>query len=152
MANTFSSIYLHLVFAVKFRDGKIIPVYRERIYQYIKQILRHRGHIPVAIGGTDNHLHVLFSYNINESIPDLVREVKTETTKFINRELLLPSRFEWQRGYGVFSHSARELDQITNYIQHQPEHHLNMSFTDELKTMLRRFGIPFEDQYLPADV
>lgn len=151
MANTYSSIYIHLVFAVKYRDAKIIPLYRARIHQYMTRTVNALGHKAIIVGGTDNHVHILLRYNFNLSIPDLVRDLKIATTKFINQELLLSHKFEWQRGYGVFSHSYRELDDIINYIHRQPEHHKNMTLEQEIRTMLDRCGVEYNPRYLFED-
>lgn len=152
MANTYSSLYIHLVFAVKYRDAKLLAVYRPRIFQYMRQIITRLGHQPLAIGGTDNHIHILICYNLTQLIPDLVRELKSATTKFINQELLLSHRFEWQRGYGAFSHSHRDLPAVIQYIDNQPMHHNNMTFAQEVRLMLERSGIAFENEFLPEDV
>lgn len=151
MANTYTSIYIHLVFAVKHREAMLVPVYRPRIFQYMCGILHADGHEPVAIGGTDNHVHLLIKYNINKLIPDMVRDLKANASKFVNQELVFRQRFEWQRGYGAFSVSPRDVEPVVEYIKSQPEHHNNMTLEQEVKTMLDRCGIPYEDKYLFYD-
>lgn len=148
MANTYTGIFVHLVFAAKYREAAIVSVYRERIYQYMKQIIRELGHVPLAIGGTDNHVHILVGYNVNCLLPDLVKTLKSHTTKFINSELVLSRRFEWQRGYAALSNSRKEIEAVKSYIARQPEHHLGMSLNDEVRLMLDRCGIPYDGRYL----
>ncbi len=152
MANTYLSLYVHLVFAVKEREGGLIAVYRPRIYEYLKQTARNLGQFPIAVGGTDNHLHMLLGYKPTVLLADLVRELKTSSTKFINNDLVLSRRFEWQRGYGAFSHSYRDIEAVKNYIMNQTEHHNDESFATELRRMLDRSGIAYDERYLLEDV
>ncbi len=152
MANTYSNIMLHLIFAVKHRDGKISIQFRDRLFQYIGGILRNIGQTPIAIGGIDDHVHIFFSYNMKMLIPDIVREIKSNSSLFINKTIVLPQKFEWQRGYGVFSHSNKEKDAITKYVSAQCEHHKNMTLNQEMTLMLERSNISFNPKYLFEEV
>lgn len=84
MANTFSQVYLHIVFAVKNSNSRIPAIYLPRLHAYIGGVLRQHGHLPCAIGGIDSHVHMLVGYNINQSIPDMVRDVKSSSSRFIS--------------------------------------------------------------------
>lgn len=152
MANTFSQIYIHLVFAVKNREALIPAMIRPRIHAYIGGIVRELGHTPIAVGGTDNHVHVLIGYNITKLIPDLMREVKSSTTNFINSNHLIPFKFGWQRGYACFSYSHSHIPKVVEYIKNQVEHHKSMTFIDELKRELDLRGIDYDMQYLFDDL
>lgn len=152
MANTYSGIYLHIIFSVKNRESPLPSIHRVRIYQYINSIISNHGHKPIAIGGIANHVHILLGYNINQDIPALVRDIKSCSSKFINDERFVKFKFEWQRGYAVFSNSRKELDAVIGYIQHQPEHHLKMTMEDEVKRILQRYDIEFDPAYIMKDV
>lgn len=115
-------------------------------------ILKNMGQIPIAIGGIDTHVHIFFSYDMKMLVPDIVREVKTNTTHFINRTIGLKQKFEWQRGYGVFSHSYREKDVIANYVLTQNEHHKNMTLNQEMALMLERSNIAYDPAYLFEEI
>ncbi|MCM1037263.1 MAG: IS200/IS605 family transposase [Bacteroides sp.] len=151
MANTYSDIYLHLVFAVKSRQPFLTAIYRPRLYHYILGIAERLGHHPVTIGGTDDHIHILLGYNTKQLIPDLVRDLKAASSKFINDRHFIRYRFEWQRGYAVFSNSHRELSEITAYINNQTEHHKNMTVEQELRLILDRLGVEYDERYLLSD-
>ncbi len=152
MANTFISINLHLIFAVKNREALIPPQWQKRIHSYMGGILSQKGHIPLAIGGTDNHVHLFFSYKATQLLPDLVRELKINTSKLINENHIILFKFNWQAGYSCFSYSHSQIDKVKAYIQNQTLHHKGVSFIDELKTFLDRFDIGYDEQYIFDDI
>lgn len=148
MANTFSQVYLHIIFAVKGREA-FLPVFiRPRIHRYIGGIIRDCGHIPIAVGGPDDHVHILIAYNLTASVPELVRTIKTSTSVFINSNHLIAYRFSWQRGYACFSHSHSQVDRVSRYIANQVEHHKNMTVRQEIIQELERRGISYDPKYL----
>jgi len=98
MANKFTAIHLHLIFAPKFREARITPEVERHLYPYITTILRNRKHVLTAIGGTEDHLHLLVCLHPEQSISDLVRDVKANSSKLLNESKLLGRRFEWQGG------------------------------------------------------
>ncbi len=148
MANTFVQIYLHLVFAVKKRESLIAPPLQPQIHAYAAEALRKRGHVPVAVGGTSDHIHILFKYNPKELIPDLVRDLKVWLSKLINDYRMCVFKFEWQKGYGCFSHSHSQIETVKKYILTQPQHHHNRILREEIKLILERQGIPFDERYI----
>ncbi len=152
MANTFSQIYLHVVFAVKNREALLPANIRSRVYAYISTFLHDAGNIPLSIGGTDDHVHILFAYNINTRIPDVIRELKSNVSRFVNDNNLIAYKFEWQRGYGVFSYSHSHVEAVKSYIRNQTEHHNQISFKDELVHILECFGMDFDERYLFDEV
>lgn len=151
MANTYLQIYLHIVFAVKNREALIPPFQEETVYSYMAKVLQNLGHKPIIIGGTNNHVHILVAYNPNQLLPDMVKELKTSTTKFINTRLTSPFKFEWQRGYACLSYSHSMLPQVYRYIQNQKEHHKSQSVHDEIKLMLTAFNVDFDEKYIITD-
>ena len=152
MANTFIKIYLHIVFAVKHRNSCIDAAWRNRLYSYISSIFENKQQYVIKIGGVSDHIHILISYNAKIPLPDLIRDVKTASTNFVNKERLAREKFSWQKGYACMSYSQSQLDDVSRYIQHQPEHHNKMSVRDEVRTMLERYHINYSEDYLFEDV
>ncbi|MDE6263147.1 MAG: transposase [Muribaculaceae bacterium] len=148
MANTYTKIYLHVVFAVKNREALIPAIYLPELHAYIGGIIKKMGHTPMCIGGTENHIHCLIQYNLNQSIPDMVRDLKCSSSAHINRQNIIPFRFEWQRGYACFSISHSHIDSVTDYIRHQFEHHNNVTLEDEIIKIMKKYDIDYDPQYI----
>lgn len=148
MANTYIKIYLHLVFAVKRRTALIASHWQNRVYSHMRGIITSAGHYPLTIGGTEDHVHILLSFSGKTALPDFVRELKTSCTKFINNQRITPFRFEWQSGYGCFSYSNSQLDAVSAYINNQQAHHKKDSLQGEIKHMLERFGVEYDEKYI----
>jgi len=148
MANTYKAVYLQVVFAVKHRNALLAKEWRGRLFAYTTEVLRKRGHYPLAVNGYSDHVHLFFDYSTKELISDLVREVKKSMSNFIKDNDLTPFHFEWQTGYGVFSHGKREKGQIIEYIRNQEAHHSKRSFRDEYMSLLQLFEIEFKDEYV----
>ena len=151
MANTYSQVYLHIIFAVKNRNSLVPAIYLPRLHAYIGRVLRSHGHFPYAIGGIDSHVHMLVGYNINQSVPDMVRDVKSLSSRFISESHFIPFRFEWQTGYGCFSYSRSQVDAVCRYIANQNEHHKSVSLEDEIWQMLDKFDIEYDEKYILRD-
>jgi len=148
MANTFSQIYIQTVFAVENRQSLITPEFSEELYKYITGIVRNQGQKLIAINGMPDHVHILIGLKPAMALADLVREIKADSTNFINSRKLVHGRFNWQEGYGAFSYGHSQLDQIIRYIQNQEKHHQKQSFKAEYMTFLRKFDIAFEEKYV----
>lgn len=152
MANTYTNIILHLVFAVKNRESLIPTRHKDDVYKYICSCFGARGHHVIEIGGTPNHVHILFRYNPNEMISDLVRDLKSASSVFIRKNRLTPYMFNWQRGYGCFSADCGSIDRICEYIRNQEEHHSRFQIKEELRKLLIRCGMEYGEEYLFDDV
>ena len=148
MANTFSQIYIQTVFAVENRQSLITPAFKEDLRKYITGIVCNHGQKLIAINGMPDHLHILIGLKPAMALADLVREIKADSTNFINEQKLVRGRFNWQEGYGAFSYGHSQLDKIIHYIQGQKRHHQKQSFRDEYMTLLRKFDIAFDDRYV----
>jgi REP element-mobilizing transposase RayT len=148
MANTFSQIYIQTVFAVENRQSLITPDFKEDLYKYITGIVRNQGQKLIAINGMLDHVHILIGLKPAMALADLVREIKADSTNFINEQKLVHGRFNWQEGYGAFSYGHSQLDRIIRYIQNQEKHHAKQSFKNEYMTLLRKFEIAFEEKYV----
>ncbi|MCC6683623.1 MAG: IS200/IS605 family transposase [Bacteroidia bacterium] len=148
MANTYTQIHIQFVFAVKHRIGLIQSSWKDELYKYITGIVQNHKHKLLAINGMPDHIHILVGIRPNQSISELMQDVKGSSSKWINERKLVPGRFEWQEGYGAFSYSASQLKDVINYIQKQEEHHKTKTFKEEYITILKKAEVDFDEQYL----
>lgn len=148
MANTYSQINIHCVFAVKGRGSVISNDLRPRLHEFISGIIRAKGCYPLAVGGWSDHVHVFFELPTNLSISDVIREAKSVSSKWINEYRLVHGHFAWQEGYGAFSHSKSQRDQVIGYIMNQEEHHRIKSFKEEFISMLNNSEVEFDARHL----
>ena len=148
MANTYTQSYFHLVFAIKNRDAIIKISWKDELDKYITGIIQNNGHKLLAIYSMPDHLHIFIGYNVNQLIPDLVEKIKTSSNAWIKKERKTPFRFEWQKGYGAFTHSHSQIDLVIKYIRNQRYHHRKRSFREEYLEMLKKNEIDFKDEYI----
>jgi putative transposase len=148
MPNTYTQIHIHIVFAVKHRNSLIHESIRQRVEKYITGILQNFGHKMLAIYCMSDHTHLFIGFRPTQSLSDLMREVKSKSSEFINKEKLTKAKFNWQEGYGAFSYSHSHVQNVIDYVLNQPEHHRKKTFKEEYIEFLRKFEVPFENQYL----
>ena len=148
MANTFSQIYIQTVFAVSGRMSLITNNYKEELYKYITGIVRNKRQKLLQINGMSDHLHILIGLRPAMAIAELVRDIKSDSSDWINRRKLAHGKFAWQEGYGAFSYGHSQLDMIIRYIQNQERHHKRRSFREEYLTLLKKFEIEFKEEYV----
>ncbi len=148
MANTFSQIYIQTVFAVNGRLSLIHSEFKEELYKYITGIVRNQGQKLISINGMPDHVHILIGLKPAMALADLVREIKADSTNFINKQKWVHGKFNWQEGYGAFSYGHSQLDTIIRYIQNQEQHHKRSSFKNEYLTLLRKSDISFDEKYV----
>jgi len=148
MANTFSQIYIQTVFAVENRLSLIRAEFKEDLYKYISGIVRNQGQKLISINGMPDHVHILIGLRPAMALADLVREIKADSSNFINRNKWVHGKFSWQERYGAFSYGHSQLNTIIRYIQNQEKHHSRKTFKDEYLTLLRKFDIAFDDKYV----
>lgn len=149
MPDTYTQIYIQLVFATKGREIKVMENVREEIEKYITGIFRNKEQQLIAIYLNPDHIHIFFSYkNLKMCIPDLVKLVKVESTNFINENKLVVGKFQWQEGYGAFSYAKSQKDAVSKYILNQKEHHRRRNFREEYLELLEKFEIEFKYEYL----
>jgi REP element-mobilizing transposase RayT len=152
MANTFTQIYIHFVFAVQNRISLIQPEWKDELYKYITGIIQKNGHKLIAINGTSNHVHIFIGYKPHQLIPDLIQDVKGSSSKWINEKKFIKGKFIWQQGYGAFSYSHSQIDQVVRYINKQEKHHKKHTFKEEYVLLLKKFNIQFDERYVLKDV
>jgi REP element-mobilizing transposase RayT len=148
MANTYTQIYLQVVFAVSGRLSLIRSEHKEEIHKYITGVIKNDGHKLIAINGMSDHLHILLGLKPDMALSDLVRDIKSNSSNFINERRLAQGKFGWLEGYGAFSYGHSQLDTIIRYIQNQEQHHSRRSFKDEYLILLKKFRINFESKYV----
>jgi REP element-mobilizing transposase RayT len=148
MANTFTQIHIHAVFAVQNRLSLIQKDWKERLYQYIIAIIQNHGHKVLCIGGIADHIHILFGFRPTQSLSELMQNVKRNSSEWINKENLVSEKFSWQEGYGAFSYSKSQLLRVITYIENQEEHHKKKAFVEEYKKILNDFEIKYDERYI----
>jgi putative transposase len=148
MANTYTQCYFHLVYAVKNRDAIIQRGWKDEFEMYVTGIIQNHKHKMLAISAMPEHIHILIGYNVNQLIPDLVEEIKTSTNAWIRERRLSKCKFQWQKGYGAFTYSRSQIDNVVKYILTQEEHHNKKSFKEEYIEILEENEIEFIDEYL----
>ncbi len=148
MANTYTQIYIQIVFTVKGRQNVILKENREELHKFITGIVNNRNQKLLAVFAMPDHVHLLVSISPTISISDLVRDIKAGSSKFINEKGWTTGRFSWQEGYGAFSYSKSSLDAVVKYILNQEEHHKKRTFKEEYLEFLQKFEIQYDPQYL----
>jgi putative transposase len=149
MPNTFSQIYIHVIFSVKGRENLIGNQWKEDLYKYITGIIRNKNQKLIVINGMPDHLHLLIGLRPEKSLSDLVRDIKNNSTNFINEKKFVKFKFSWQEGFGAFSYSDSQLDLIVNYIRNQEAHHKKKTFKEEYIEILEKFKLEYDVKYLP---
>jgi len=148
MANTYTQIYIHIVFTVEGRQSLIRKENKEELHKYITGIIQGKGQKLISINSMPDHVHILIGLKPNIALSNLVRDVKAGSSKFINEKNWVTGKFRWQEGFGAFSYSHSQLDTVVNYISNQEEHHSGKSFKDEYLGMLRKFNVEYDAKYV----
>ena len=149
MAGTFSQLHIHLVFAVKAHQSSFIKqIWKEETEKYIRGIISNLNCKLLAIYCNPDHTHILIGIRPVIAISDLVREIKSSSSKFIHDKFDKNNHFHWQNGYGVFSCSFSQIDKVQQYIMNQNEHHRKRTFREEYLDMLNKTNTPYKNEYL----
>jgi putative transposase len=144
----FTQMYVHLIFAVKNCDAMLNKEIRARVFEYISAIITNMDQKPIIVNGVSNHVHILIGFNSSISISDTVHEIKRSSSLFINKEKLCKGKFAWQEGYGGFTYSRSQLDNVYRYIQNQEKHHEKSSFKSEYVQFLKKFEVEYDERFL----
>lgn len=148
MSGTYHQIYIQYVFAVKGRANLLQKPWREDVFKYISGIITSKGHKSIIVNGVSDHVHLFVGLKPSQCASDLIRDIKNNSSSFINEQKFVKGKFCWQEGYGVFSYSHSQLDNVYKYILNQEEHHQKKTFREEYTEFLKKFEIPFEEKYL----
>ncbi len=148
MANTYSQITIQLIFAVRNREAMIASSFRETLHKYITGIIKNQKQKLLAINSVSDHIHILIGQSPSCCLSDLVREIKSESSRFINENKYSKFKFYWQEGFGSFSYSRSQRDNVIKYIMNQEIHHQKKTFKEEYLEFLKEFEIDFDSAYL----
>jgi len=148
MANTYTQLNVHAVFSVKGRGNYIAEKWCNELYKYIAGTLKETNNYSLAVGGYKDHVHIFFELNPTISVSDVLKNVKSKSSKWLNTKGFIAGKFEWQSGYGAFTYSRSQRNDVIKYIMKQKEHHGKRSFKDEYLELLQRNDIKYEDAYL----
>ncbi|MFO7800119.1 transposase [Rhodohalobacter sp.] len=148
MANTYCKIYLHTVFAVKFMKAQIKPKWENRLHSVIGSLINQSGGKSIIVNGTSDHIHCCFYKKPIVSESELMKIVKAKSSKWINESGHLDHRFSWQKGFGCFSFSESQRNQVYRYIKNQKEHHKKLGFWEEYLKLLESSNIVFDEKYI----
>lgn len=148
MAGTYSQIYIQIVFAVKGRENLIEKEWRDELHKYVAGIIKGKDQKSIIVNGVADHIHAFVGLRPSMAISELVRDVKNNSSKFINEKRFVEGRFSWQEGYGAFSYAHSQIDTVYNYILEQENHHKKKTFKEEYLEFLQKFQIDFNEKYL----
>lgn len=148
MPNTYTQLYVQVVFAVKGRHSLIKPEFREEIHKYITGIVSNRNQKLLQIYAMPDHTHILIGMKPDISISDLVRDIKAGSSKLINDNNFVKGKFNWQSGFGAFTYSKSQVDSVVRYIANQADHHKKRTFKEEYIDFLEKFEVEYNEKYL----
>lgn len=148
MANTYTQLYFHIVFAVRGRKNHISKKWKEELYKYISGIISNKNQKLMIINGMPDHIHLLIGTKPNCNLSDLVRDIKANSSKWLNQKEFLNGKFEWQTGFGAFTVGQSQVPRIVNYIKNQEAHHRKKSFREEYIDFLKAYEIDYKTEYI----
>ena len=148
MPGTFTQIYIQVVFAVKGRENLINKQWKDELHKYISGIINGKDQKPIIVNGMPDHIHAFVGLRPSMALSDLVRDIKNNSSNFINGKKWVRGKFSWQEGYGAFSYSHSQLDSVYKYILNQAQHHRRKTFREEYLSFLKEFDVPFEERFL----
>lgn len=148
MAGTYSQLYIQIVFAVKGRENLINNLWKDELHKYISGIIKGKNQKSIIINGMPDHIHAFVGLRPSMSISDLVRDIKNNSSNFINEKKFVKGKFSWQEGFGAFSYSHSDIEKVYQYILNQEQHHKKINFKNEYLELLKKFEIEFDEKYL----
>jgi REP element-mobilizing transposase RayT len=148
MANTYTQLFVQIVFVVKGRQNLITESHREELEKYICGITSNKKSKTLAIYCNPDHAHILLGLHPSVSVSDIAKDIKANSSKFINEMNWIRGKFNWQDGFGAFSYSKSQIDAVVKYILNQPNHHKRTTFRDEYLEFLEKYGIEYDEKYL----
>ena len=151
MTQSFSKLYIHATFHVKYNSVLLRKQDFADLYAYIGQVLKSLDCVPIQIGGVENHIHILCVMSKNIALAKLMEEVKRNSSRWIKTKDDYYKDFAWQGGYGCFSVSQSVVDRTRRYIQNQEQHHHGMTFEEEYLAFLKEYDVDYDEAYLFSD-
>ena len=148
MANTYTQLYVHIVFSVKGRHALIPEHHKAELHKYITGIITNKKQKLIQINSMPDHIHILIGMTPDVALSRLVKDIKVNSTRFINQERWTVGQFAWQEGFGAFSYSHSQISEVAAYIENQETHHSRQTFRDEYLAFLERFGVVYDLKYV----
>jgi putative transposase len=148
MPNTYSQLYIHIIFTVKGKSNLLKKENKEELHKYITGIITHRKQKLICINSVKDHIHLLISIAPDITVSEIVRDIKHYSTDLINKNNWVVGKFHWQEGFGAFSCSKSHQDNVVKYIQKQEEHHKKHTFREEYISFLKKYEIEYNEKYL----
>src|SRR5689334_1412349 len=148
MANTYTQIYIQIVFAVQGRQSLIRSEHNDELQKYITGIVSGQKQKLLAVNNMPDHVHLLVGLNAALSLSELVRDIKANSSRFVNEKRWVGGRFSWQEGFGAFSYSRSQIDAVIRYIQNQQRHHARHTFREEYVDLLCKFEVDYNERYI----
>jgi REP element-mobilizing transposase RayT len=148
MSSTHTNLLYHIVFSTKKREPIITAPIRAELFKYMGGIIRGEGGKLLQIGGMPDHVHLVVRFKAEPSVATMVKIVKSKSSKWLNERPKRPGRFEWQRGYAAFTVSVSQLESVRVYVRNQEQHHRRKTFQDELRLLLEKHGVEYDERYL----
>ena len=148
MANTYTQLYVHIVFSVKGRQALIPKCHKTELHKYITGIITNKGQKLIQINSMPDHIHILMGMTPDAALSGLVKDIKVNSTRFINQKRWTVGQFGWQEGFGAFSYSHSQIPEVAAYIENQEIHHSQRTFRDEYLAFLERFGVAYDIKYV----
>ncbi len=146
--STYTQIFYQIVFGTKNREKVLTKPNREELFKYIWGIIKNKSSHPYMINGIEDHLHIALSLHPTVSLSSLVKDIKLASSQYIKENNLFINFPGWQEGYGAFTYSIKEKDNVVEYIKNQEEHHKKKSFREEYIEFLKSHKIDFDERYL----
>jgi len=148
MANTYTQLFIHIVFTVKGRQAIIPRSHKEELHRYITGIIKNTGHLLLAMNSVPDHIHILVALKPSLALSDLVRDIKSNSSSFVNEKGWIRGKFQWQEGFGAFSCSPDHCENVKRYIAKQEEHHGYVTFKEEYVSLLETYGVIYDEKYV----
>jgi REP element-mobilizing transposase RayT len=145
---SYTQMYVQLVIAVKYREALLTKDIRPVVFQYISGIITQMNHKSIIVNGVSDHIHIFIGLNPAKSVSDTIHDIKRSSSLFINQEKLCKRRFAWQEGYGGFTYSRSQINNVYNYILRQEQHHEKTRFKEEYLAFLKKFEVEYDEKYL----
>ncbi len=148
MPQSLSRVLVHLIFSTKNRVPILVPSIRKELHPYLATTLTNNKSPSLRVGGVEDHVHLLFGLSRTHSIAEVVELVKTASSKWIKTKGREFDEFHWQHGYGAFSVSSSNADDVVRYIEQQDEHHRQRSYQDEFRLFLQKHSVEYDERYV----
>jgi REP element-mobilizing transposase RayT len=148
MSQTLSGIFVHVIFSTKGREPLIVDEVAPRLHAYMGGIVRQEKAVALAVGGRDDHVHLLLSLSPKHAVSDMVRIIKANSSRWLHELSAAHAKFAWQAGYGAFSVSLSNIKAVKRYIGSQREHHQRMSFKEEFVMFLKKHEVEYDERYV----